>query len=341
MTSITRLPSSEGLLRAADLRKLVGTDAEDRIVDAIVRDADRVLPHYGITTPLRLCHFLAQIAHESGGFTIDAENMHYQPARIMQIFGVGKHSARVTTTEAARLAGDPEALAERVYGLGNSRKSSELGNTQPGDGFRYRGTGLIQITGRANHARYEHVCGGPLGEHLLAVAAAFWMERGCNKFADANDLRGVTKRINGGHNGLADRERCFRRAWGIWGDGRSTVGERALATPRDLKAAGSTIAKGATEVGAVGTASVAVGAVKGVTDAIGTTPAPSPDLIATVKDITSGLDTTRSAVTALADTVQWMLAHWWLGAIIGGVYLWTKHRAFILSRLKNFRLDSA
>lgn len=72
---------------------------------------------------------------------------------MVEIFGVGRHFAAVTASEAARLAGHPEAIAERVYGLGNPRKARELGNTEPGDGFRYRGDGVLQTTGRGNHRR--------------------------------------------------------------------------------------------------------------------------------------------------------------------------------------------
>jgi len=76
--------------------------------------------------------------------------MNYSAERLMQIFGVGRHSAAVTPAEAERLAHDERAIAERVYGLGNPRKALELGNKEQGDGFRYRGCGLMQTTGRFN-----------------------------------------------------------------------------------------------------------------------------------------------------------------------------------------------
>ena len=86
--------------------------------------------------------------------------MNYSAARLVEVFGVNRHSAAITMTEALRLARDEEAIAERVYGLGNPRKAAELGNTQPGDGFQYRGNGVLQTTGRGNHARLGTACGG-------------------------------------------------------------------------------------------------------------------------------------------------------------------------------------
>src|SRR5262249_34680170 len=96
---------------------------------------------------------------ETGGFTVLRENMNYSAQRLIEIFGVNHHSAAVTAIEAERLAGHPDAIAERVYGLGNPRKARELGNTQPGGGFRYRGNGILQMTGRSAHQRMGAVCG--------------------------------------------------------------------------------------------------------------------------------------------------------------------------------------
>jgi putative chitinase len=81
-----------------------------------------------------MTHILAQALRETGGFTILREKMNYSAPRLFEIFGVNRHSAAITAVEAERLAFQPEAIAERVYGLGNPRKASELGNTEPGDG---------------------------------------------------------------------------------------------------------------------------------------------------------------------------------------------------------------
>src|SRR5262245_27109496 len=79
---------------------------------------DDLLQKQEITTPDRLAHFLAQVLHESGGLRFEWENMNYRADRLLEIFGVGRHSAKITPEEAKRLAGNPEAIAERVYGLG-------------------------------------------------------------------------------------------------------------------------------------------------------------------------------------------------------------------------------
>jgi putative chitinase len=175
---------------------------------------------------LRLSHFMAQIAHECGLFTIRFENLRYTKiARLLEIFGVGNHSAKVTEAEAPALLNNPEALAERVYGLGNPKKAKELGNTQPGDGFRYRGHGFLQITGRGSFRRHgtainvdveanPHLAAD--GEISLALAVVEWRSKSCNDPADADDLREVTRRINGGFNGLTERARLLDAAKAIW-----------------------------------------------------------------------------------------------------------------------------
>lgn len=101
----------------------------------------------------KTAYILATVFHETGGKMQPVrENMSYRAERILEVFG-SKHSAKVTRAEALKLAGNPSALAERVYGLGNPAKAKELGNTAKGDGFKYRGGGLDQRTGYRNYAR--------------------------------------------------------------------------------------------------------------------------------------------------------------------------------------------
>lgn len=101
----------------------------------------------------QLAYILATIYHETGARMLPVrENMNYKAQRITQVFGAN-HSAKVTAAEAQKLAGNPQALAERVYGLGNPKKARELGNTAAGDGYKYRGGGVDQRTGKANYAR--------------------------------------------------------------------------------------------------------------------------------------------------------------------------------------------
>src|SRR6266446_1647369 len=98
-----------------------------------IREGGPLFETNGITTPLRMAHFLAQAMTETGSFTVLRESMSYKVPQMLKIFGVGNHSAKVTAAEAPGLAHNEQALAERVYGLGNPHKAHELGNTQPGD----------------------------------------------------------------------------------------------------------------------------------------------------------------------------------------------------------------
>ena len=175
---------------------------------------------HGITTPQRMAHLLAQAMQETGSFTVLRESMNYRAPRIIEIFGVGNHSARITAAEAATLAHNEEGLSERVYGLGNPAKARELGNTNPGDGFAYRGNGILQTTGRGNHRRMGNACGvdfegnprlvtDPL--HALKPALQEWTEGNLNAAADANDIRKITRRINGGLNGFPERQAFYAR----------------------------------------------------------------------------------------------------------------------------------
>lgn len=142
--------------------------------------------HFGIDTPLRMAHYLAQIAHES-----------------------------------AELRYTKELASGSQY---EGRK--DLGNTQKGDGVRFKGRGLIQITGRANYKAYADYCGYDvvakpelLERPLGAVKSSmwFWQKHGLNGYADIDDLRKVTKRINGGYNGYASREKYLKRAKQVLG----------------------------------------------------------------------------------------------------------------------------
>lgn len=156
--------------------------------------------------PVRLAHFLAQACHETAGLTLLVENLNYSTARLLAVW-----PSRFPTWESAEpFARNPRALANHVYG-------HRLGNTEPDDGWRYIGRGLLQLTGRANYARVGRAIGIDLAghpylatspEHALAIAVEIWRSAGCMAHADADDLVAVTRAINGGLNGLDDR-----RAW--------------------------------------------------------------------------------------------------------------------------------
>ena len=171
-----------------------------------------------IDTPLRVAHFIAQLAHESGSFKYHTENLNYSAKALRGVFG--KYFP--TDEGAEAYARQPEYIANRVYAnrMGNGDESS-------GEGWKYRGRGLIQLTGKENYTR----CGEALGLDLVerpeqvaedphvAVAAAawFWNQRKLNDHADEDDVTTITKRINGGYHGLEDRTAYLNRAKEVLG----------------------------------------------------------------------------------------------------------------------------
>ncbi len=193
--------------------------AGDNYLQAI-REGGPLFEQHGITTGQRMAHFMAQAMVETGSLTVLRENMKYRVPQMLKIFGVGHHSAKITEAEAPSLALNDHALAERVYGLGNPKKANELGNTEPGDGFRYRGNGVLQTTGRGAHRRMGQKCGvdfegNPdlvtLPENALKPALQEWSDGNLNAAADANNIEKVTRVINGGLNGFEDRKAFFAK----------------------------------------------------------------------------------------------------------------------------------
>ena len=165
----------------------------------------KLFDKYEINTPLRIAHFMAQIEHESGLKPI-SENLNYSSERLLQIFP----KYLISKADADRYARQPERIANRVYAnrMGN-------GNEASGEGWKYRGRGFIQITGKENYYRLYldtdlDVIKNPdlLLEEPNALISAlwFWDKAGLNKLADKNDLKGITRKINGGCNGLEHRQ---------------------------------------------------------------------------------------------------------------------------------------
>jgi putative chitinase len=176
-----------------------------------------ILPEYEINTPQRVAAFLAQCAHESGGFKFLKENLNYRAASLRKVFPKYFPDDAV----AARYANKPEMIANRVYGnrMGNGDEAS-------GDGFRYCGRGLIQLTGKENYSWFAaslqmSVEDVPeyLGTFEGAVQSAcwFWEENKLNQWADKGDILTLTKRINGGTIGLEDRIKHYNHALHIFG----------------------------------------------------------------------------------------------------------------------------
>ena len=204
--------------------KKVAPRAFPNYVRAFENDAG-LFAEFEINTPLRVAHFLAQTMHECGRGTVLFENLRYTTAaRLSQIFGVGHHSAAIRPEEVPGLLNNPEKLGERVYGLGNPRKAQELGNTRPGDGYKYRGGGLMQTTGGGAYRRMGDKAHADFhGDPNLIIDPAYavkpalyeWREGNLNTYADHNDIRSITRKINGGYNGLAERQALFNEFWPI------------------------------------------------------------------------------------------------------------------------------
>ncbi len=177
-----------------------------------------ILPEYEINTKPRVAAFLAQCAHESGGFKFLKENLNYKAASLRKVFPKYFPDDSV----AAAYANKPQMIANRVYAnrMGNGPEES-------GDGWRYCGRGLIQLTGRDNYAFFAGSLDIPIeeaSEYLetfegaVQSACFFWEQNKLNQWADAGDILTLTKRINGGTIGLEDRIKHYNHALHVLGD---------------------------------------------------------------------------------------------------------------------------
>lgn len=196
-----------------DLNKLKG-----HIPDIVGLQIPEVATRFQINTPLRLSHFLAQCAHESGNFRLVQENLNYSAKGLLTVFKKYFPDPDIANAYARK----PEHIANLVYAnrMGNGDKAS-------GDGWRYRGRGFIQLTGKYNYAAFGKIVPENILEQpdLVAVrypllsAAWFWGNAGLNTLADrgATDavVTAVTKKVNGGENGLPDRILHFRHFYSI------------------------------------------------------------------------------------------------------------------------------
>ncbi|HZH32089.1 MAG TPA: glycoside hydrolase family 19 protein [Pyrinomonadaceae bacterium] len=178
-------------------------------------EADVVLARHGINdNALRLSHFMAQVLHECGGLTLQEEDMNYRAATIVKTWP----KRFKTVAEAQPYAHNPQKLANKVYG-------GRMGNTGPNDGWRYIGRGMLQITGRESYEKYGAALGVDLknnpelafsAEWALKIAAAEWAASRCNAPADADDIRKVTRAINGGEIGLPSRRIWLAKTKQVW-----------------------------------------------------------------------------------------------------------------------------
>lgn len=206
------------LLTVDQLRAMIPTNKE---VEAWCEELNKALPKYDITTPQRIAGFVSQCAHESMDFNALSENLNYREETLNKVFsryfGPGKRNA-------AEYARNPEKIANYVYM--DEFRTSKLGNTQPGDGWRFRGRGLKQLTGRDNYTRFAKdydMTAEQAAEWLetkegaLASALWFWNTNKLNAIADTGNVAALTKKINGGDIGLADRQARYARAMAALG----------------------------------------------------------------------------------------------------------------------------
>jgi putative chitinase len=183
------------------------------IPDVVIAQIPDTAKKFNITTPLRLAHFLAQCGHESAGFKAVQENLNYSAKGLMGIF----KKYFPTQTLAEQYQRNPQKIASKVYGgrMGNGPEST-------GEGFKFRGRGYIQLTGKQNYTNFAKFIGEDTvsnpdlvaTKYPLASAAFFFNSNGlwpiCDKGADDATVTAVTKRVNGGTIGLPDRIKHFK-----------------------------------------------------------------------------------------------------------------------------------
>jgi putative chitinase len=186
-------------------------------IDQWVSALNQLLPDYEINTPQRVAAFIAQCAHESGYFVFLKENLNYRAESLMRTWP--RHFPTIEI--ANQYARQPERIANRAYAnrMGNGDEAS-------GDGWRYAGKGLIQLTGKNNYEAFAESIETPIEEipayletfeGAVQSACWFWETNGLNQFADNNDILTLTKRINGGTIGLSDRVEKYEKALRVFG----------------------------------------------------------------------------------------------------------------------------
>lgn len=182
-----------------------------------------ILPKNNINTKLRVAQFLAQCGHESNDFTVLQENLNYSALGLAKTwpsrYSVTKQPPYTPNDLANKLNRNPEAIANNVYAnrLGNGPESS-------GDGWKFRGHGAIQITGKENTSKFAKYVGMTLDQAVdymnttkgaIDASCWYWIDHNLNAYSDQGDTLTVTKIINGGTNGLDDRKFRYERCMGV------------------------------------------------------------------------------------------------------------------------------
>ena len=180
----------------------------------------QLLPDYDINTSNRIAAFVAQCAHESGGFMVLKENLNYKAASLRKLFSKYFHNDDIANEYASK-PNKQEAIANRIYAsrMGNGDEAS-------GDGYKYCGRGLIQLTGKSNYTAFAdslEITPDEASEYLATFEGAaqsacwFWETNNLNQWADKGDIVTLTKRINGGTIGLEDRIKHYEHALHVLG----------------------------------------------------------------------------------------------------------------------------
>lgn len=190
------------------LRK-AAPDTSSSLLSSLITPLSNVCTKYNINTENRIAGFLANLSHESGGFTIMTENLNYSADRLLVVFK--RHFANIQI--ARQYERQPQKIANHVYAnrMGNGSESS-------GDGWKFRGRGYIQLTGKDNYQNFaddlklqidKAISYLETVEGAVESAGWFWDKNNLNRFCDRNDVLGLTKAINGGTNGHDHRKKLY------------------------------------------------------------------------------------------------------------------------------------
>jgi len=171
---------------------------------------------------LRIAHFMAQVLHETGGLSIQFENLNYSPERLPKVWP--SRFLPKGPLDPAEYAHNPQKLANEVYG-------GRMGNVEPDDGFKYRGRGLLQLTSKQSYVEASKIVRKDFpdapdfvtdpdqvisAKWCLQVAVSEWLAKGCNALADQDNIKAVTRAINGGQIGIAERTEWARKTKAVW-----------------------------------------------------------------------------------------------------------------------------
>jgi putative chitinase len=320
-------------------------------IDAICATCDDVFAEFGVDDPKVVAQLMANISHENGAGTIVREKMYTHAERMVDIFGAPHSSAALTLVEAEQLVGKPQAFFERVYNVPHSPKlAKELGNCAPGDGYRCRGVGDLQTTGREALTR--------LGERVdvdlisnpdvlidpalsFRVAVADFVALKCVGPAKRGQTAVVRRLVNGGNNGLSEVTVLVRK----WTEALPGI-EAALPAPRGSDASntslmGSKIMQGATgTAGAIATAAVSTVAKNANTTTQTVSVSDIADKVQQASDTVTTVTMAKDNLSAIVETAKPLLGiapnTWAIIAVcalvIAGVCIaftmWERHKKF-------------